>query len=94
MKQTSWELTMQSQEDVCAWCAVFAEHLQELMQAALFFSGSEERVEGIVLDALDWAIEHRDAVPSQPAARRFVLRTALHATWRALQPQAAVLAAA
>lgn len=90
------KLSTLSQEYACAWCSIFVEHLQDVMQLALYFSGAEERVEGIVLEALDAAIGQREVLPSVEAARKFVLRVALHATWRALQPVApeAVLAAA
>lgn len=90
------EIPSSSQSEACGWCTAFTEQLQEVMQLALYFSGAEDRVEGIVLEALDAAIAQKDVPPSPEAARKFVLRTALHATWKALRPQApeAVLAAA
>lgn len=96
MKRTVQELSSVSQAYRCEWCDAFMTHLQEMMQLALYLSGAEDRVEGIVLEALDMAIAQREVLPSRDAARRFVLRVALHATWKALRPtaQEAVLAAA
>lgn len=94
MREAGQALSLRSTQNVCGWCGIFTEHLQEFMQAALFFTGSEDRVEEIVLAALDLAIAQTNLLPSQREARRFVLRAALTETWRGLLPQTPILAAA